>query len=365
MMARPEWSLEDRAEYRRNTLEELHARLAEQVSKLDSIDAWQRWLGLARGLHSYSFSNLLLIASQRPAATMVAGFSTWKQKGHSVRRGEKAIKVLAPVLRKEPALDDAGNPVRNHNGAPAFRRRLVGVKPVSVFDVSQVAPAVEVPPRPQLLAGQSPPGLWDSLVDLARVEGYTVTRADCGTANGLVRFETREIRIRPDVDELMATKSLVHEIGHVLTMTPADVADYDARRELREVEAESVAFTVLGAHGVDTSQYTFDYVAGWAARAATAETSVEGIIMATGQRALAAADRILTHTQNTPTLDAELADQWALRVQPALSVSRDPASATTLEPDLWEVVGDAPSPGVRAERLALPEVSRRCPGVPR
>lgn len=73
-MTRPDWKPEERAEARRNTLEQLHAQLAEQVANLGSVEAWQRWLSLARSLHSYSFSNVLLINAQCPGATMVAGF---------------------------------------------------------------------------------------------------------------------------------------------------------------------------------------------------------------------------------------------------------------------------------------------------
>jgi hypothetical protein len=356
-VARPEWTPQQRAEYRQNTLEELHAQLAEQVAKLDSIDAWQQWLGLARSLHSYSFSNVLLIAAQRADATMVAGFSTWKQKGRSVRKGEKAIRILAPILRKMPVLDDAGNQVRDEHGEPRVRRQLVGAKPVSVFDASQVEPPVETPPQPQLLTGQAPPGLWESLVDLAAIEGFTVTRGDCGTANGFISFAAHEIRIRPDVDDLQACKSLCHELGHALTMGPEDAAAYATQRELREVEAESVAYTVLGAHGVDTSQYTFDYVAGWAARAATADTSVHDIIVTTGQRVIAAANRILSHTKPEPSLEDELVDQWARTIEPALVL--------TPEPESWEVVTDAPSRAPRVEQAALPHAQRRTPGVPR
>ena len=227
-VTRPEWTPEERAEARRNTLEELHAQLAEQVANLGSVEAWQRWLSLARSLHSYSFSNVLLINAQCPGATMVAGFGAWKQKGHVVRRGEKAIKVLAPILRKTPVLDHAGRPVMDETGQPRFRREMVGVKPVSVFDASQVTPEVQVPPPPQLL-----------------IEGYKVCRGDCGTANGLIDFPSREIRIRPDVDDLMATKSLCHELGHALTMSPKDQETYATQRELREVEAESVALTLI------------------------------------------------------------------------------------------------------------------------
>ena len=234
-MALPEWTSEERAEARRNTLEQLHAQLAEQVANLDSVEAWQRWLGLARSLHSYSFSNVLLIAAQCPGATMVAGFGAWKQKGHVVRRGEKAIKVLAPIVRKTPVIDDAGRPVMDENGQPRFRREMVGVKPVSVFDASQVTPEVQTPPQPGLLTGQAPPGLWESLSELAAIEGYSVVRGDCGTANGLIDYPSREIRIRPDVDDLMATKSLCHELGHALTMSPKDHETYTSQRELREV----------------------------------------------------------------------------------------------------------------------------------
>lgn len=349
---------QERANARRHTVEQLHAQLAEQVAKLDSLGAWQQWLGLVRSLHSYSFANTLLIAAQRPDATMVAGFNTWKQRGHWVRKGEKAIKILAPILHKIPLTDAAGQPVVDDQGQMRFRRQVVGVKPVNVFDASQVTPPVEGPPRPQLLTGQAPAGLWESLSDLAAVEGYTVIRGDCGTANGHIDFETHVLRIRADVDDLMACKSLCHEVAHALTMTPADVETYAAQREVREVEAESVAYTVLGAHGVDSSQYTLDYVAGWAARAATATTSIADILTATGQRVIAAADRILSHTKPaSSSIEDELVDQWAQAVQPS------PAIVT--QPVAWEVVSDADLRLVRGEQKALPRTSHVSPGVPR
>ena len=222
-VASQELTAEERAEARRNTLEQLHVQLAEQIANLDSADAWQRWLGLARSLHAYSFSNILLIASQCPDATMVAGFGTGKQKGHAVRKGEKAIKVLAPILRKTPVLDEVGRPLLDENGHPRLRREMVGVKPVNVFDASQVMPPVEAPPPAATAHRPSATRLWDSLSDLAAVEGYAVVRGDCGTANGFIDLASHEIRIRPDVDELMATKSLCHELGHALAMSPKEI----------------------------------------------------------------------------------------------------------------------------------------------
>lgn len=356
-MATPERMPAGRADARREALEQLHAQLAERISNLASIEAWQEWLGLAHSLHRYSFSNSMMILMQRPDATLVAGFGTWKQKGHWVRKGEKAIRVMAPIRKVVDLCDDQGNPLRDANGRPRYTWQIVGVKPVNVFDVSQVEPPVKTPPAPQLLTGQAPPQLWESMSDLAAIEGFVVTRGDCGGPNGFVNFATHEIRIRDDVDDAQAVKSLAHELGHVFTMGAKDEATYVAHRELREVEAESVAYMVTAAHGLDSSQYTFDYVAGWAARAATGTTSVEDVIVATGQRVIAAADRILSHTKPVQSLEDGLVDEWVRRVEPAPVATPDTAD--------WEVVPDVPSRGLQAERNALPETRRRSPGVPR
>lgn len=346
----------ERAEARREAVEQLHAQLAERVSKLESLPAWQEWLHLVQSLHHYSFNNTLLIIAQKPDATMVAGFGTWKQRGHWIRKGEKAIKVLAPIRKAVDLYDDQGNPLRDQNGRPRQTWQIVGVKPVNVFDASSVEPPVKTPPQPQLLEGHAPPRLWDSLSELASIEGFTVTRGDCGTANGWIRFDTHEIRVRPDVDDLQACKTLAHELGHALTLGPAGGMD-GGQRELREVEAESIAFAVLGAHGVDTSRYTFDYVAGWASRAATGTTSIADIIMATGQRVIAAADRILTHTKPTERLEDELVDDWARTVRTAPEV--------TPPRGRWEMIPKAPRRAPTIDAALTAAVPHHSPGLPR
>lgn len=357
-MAAWKQSREEWAETRRVTLELLHGQLAERVSQMSSMESWQEWLGLAHSLHRYSFKNTLLILAQNPDATLVARFKVWQQKGRHVRKGERGIRVLAPVKKAIDLLDEDGQPVRDANGKTRQTWRIIGMKPVSVFDVSQVDPPIEPPPKPQLLTGQAPPGLWEAMSELAAIEGFTVTRGDCGTANGLINYADREIRIRDGIDDAQAVKTLAHELGHAFTMTPAEAASQGVGRELREVEAESVAYMVTAAHGLDSSQYTFDYVAGWAARAASKETSVEDVIVATGQRVIAAANRILSHTQPYPTLEDDLADAWIRAVQPTPTPS--------LEAATWETVPHADPRPVSAEQgAAVRQGERRSVGVPR
>ncbi|HEY3407283.1 MAG TPA: ArdC family protein [Propionicimonas sp.] len=293
----------------------MHRDLATKLATFDDRDVWQQWLRFARTFHQYSFSNTCLILMAKPDATLVAGYRAWQAKGHQVRRGEQAIKVFAPVTRNAPLEDANGKPILDANGRPATRRQVVGVKLTSVFDASQVDPPPQIQrPQPLLLTGEAPGGLWDSLIELLASEGFTVTRGDCGGANGLTDFTTNEVRVRADVDAAQSVKSLCHEAAHVLTMDAADRAAYGSRqcRGVAEVVAESVAYLVTQAHGLDSRQYTFNYVAGWALEAAgrKAQTrSIDQVVRETGDRVISATHRILAHTQpaieqTTPTRPA-------------------------------------------------------------
>jgi antirestriction protein ArdC len=301
----------DQAEAARQaTLETMHTQLAEKVGSLDSLQAWGSWLRFANSFHRYSFNNTLLIWAQKPDATMVAGYRAWQAKGRQVRRGETSIKVYGPVTTREPKTDPNGHPIRDADGKPVHEVRIVGVKPVSVFDVSQTeGEALPTPPQASLLTGQAPDGLWNALQSFVEAQGYTVGRGDCGDANGFTVYETRHVRVREDVDDAQAVKTLAHEAGHVLLHHPEQREEFSCRG-IVEVEAESVAYMVTAAHGLDASQYTFNYVAGWAHNAATpGGPSVEEIVKATGARVIGATDRILQATQPVPTLvDEALAD---------------------------------------------------------
>ena len=326
---------------RRETVEALHRQLAEQVGSLDNRAEWEHYLAFARSFHQYSFGNRLLIMLQDPDATAVAGYRAWQAKGYQVRRGEKAIRVLGPVTKRVPVLDDAGKPVLDADGKPREIRKLVGVTPVSVFDISQTdGPPPPEHPVPVLLTGQAPPGLWDSLAALVTEQGFRLERGDCLGANGVTIYDERIVRVRADVDDAQAVRSLAHELGHVL-LTP-DGMDGGCRG-LREVEAESVAYMVTSAHGLDSGQYTFRYVTGWATEAA-GEVSPEDVVRATGQRVIEAADLILAHTQ----ADAVRPADEALR---ALEVDIDRTINTR-----WEPVRDPEVSGASHDRMAPRQV---------
>jgi len=345
---RPAYDRDAAEAARKATLESMHSQLAERIGSLDSLQAWGAWLRFANSFHRYSFNNTVLIWAQKPEATMVAGYRAWQAKGRQVRRGETAIKVFGPVTTREPKLDVQGRPIRDADGKPVQEVRIVGVKPVSVFDVSQTdGDPLPEPPQATLLTGQAPPGLWDALQTFVEAQGYTVSRGDCGDANGITMFDTNQVRVRADIDDAAAVKTLAHEAGHVLLHAP-DQRQPFACRGVAEVEAESVAFMVTAAHGLDASQYTFNYVAGWAHQAATPDgPSVEEIVKATGQRVIGATDRILQATQPAPTLVEEALADLAVEVgRPVNAVTPTPgtavdADATAARPSMRPATPDA------------------------
>jgi len=313
----------------------LHHRLAEQVASMREGQDWQQWLAVAARFHTYSFSNTMLILAQRPDATAVAGYQAWKTLGRQVNKGEKGIQILAPLVRRTApanhAPDDGDTEPTEHDpqrGAVPSRHAVTGFRVTHVWDVTQTSGApLPAPPRPRLLAGQAPDGLWDALTAAAADSGFVVERGPCGTANGLTDPAARTVRIRPDVDDAQAVKTLAHELAHVRLHTSvggtashpapgtptAAVVTTHRPGSITEVEAESVAYLIAAAHGLDTTGYTFPYVWTWAA--ASHHAHPEDVVRATGQRVLTAARWILERTQPTAdTTKAQVPQQLADRV---------------------------------------------------
>lgn len=305
-------------EAREAKLDALHQKLTDSVSALVTGDDWRRALEFAARFRSRSFNNTLLIYSQHNAAfqagrvpgpvpTYVAGFKQWLSLNRHVMKGQGGYAILAPVTARfasaNPENPDSwrrlGRGEKPHWGE-SVRSRLIGLKPAHVWDVSQTeGDPIPEPPRPSLLQGEAPDGLWDGLADQIVAAGFEVrlvsTARSIGGANGLTDYLTREVSVRMDMDDAAQVKTLAHELGHVMLHGPDNV-DAVMHRGVAEVEAESVALMVGAAHGLDTSSYTVPYVSTWASDV-QGKSPVE-VVQATADRVRAASLKIL---DNLPT----------------------------------------------------------------
>lgn len=232
------------------------AQLSEGIAALCSGDQWKQYLDAARTFHDYSFSNVLLIQRQAPWASRVAGFHTWRRLGRSVRKGERALWILAPITArrgKDEPSDEAD--------AKTAERRVVSFKAVPVFDVSSTEGEPLPEPPCSLLTGDDPTGAYDRLRHVAHGIGYTVEEDYLpGKTNGDCNLTERRIRIEVSNSPQMQTKTLLHELAHALLEHGGTIP-----REQAELEAESVAY-VIGQQvlDLDSAVYSFAYVATWA-----------------------------------------------------------------------------------------------------
>ncbi len=254
-------------------LVEAQERLAAAVETLREGTGWKAWLDMASQLPNYSLNNQLLLMMQNPDARMVAGFRQWEAMGRTVMKGETALRIYAPMFYRNKEGDDPAGVSPATTGAEHKRGHVRGFKAIPVFDVSQTdGDPIPEPPNAVLLDGQAPQGLWDALTDQITTAGFTVHRvpsADTiGGANGRTTWRAHTVEVRADVSEAQAVKTLAHELAHVLQHNPADGGDalFQCAGQ-KEVVAESVAYLVAAHSGLNTSEYTFPYVAGWCASA--------------------------------------------------------------------------------------------------
>ncbi len=232
----------------------LHDRLTAQIEALVSGADWARFLTVAARFHGYSPNNVWLILIQRPDATRVAGYRTWQRLGRQVNKGAKGIAILAPcVYRRRPVDDD------DANENPGIVRALRGFTVVHVFDESDTTGEPIADIAPILLEGDA--ALWDGLAAQVTDAGFTLSRGQCAPANGRTDFAKRTVVVADHLGGRQADKTLCHELAHVLLH---DASRVRTDRDLAEIEAESVAFIVCNALGIDTASYTLPYVALWA-----------------------------------------------------------------------------------------------------
>lgn len=247
------------SEARRAKLDAAHHELVQALESFTTSEDWGRWLTAMSQFHRYSAANCLMILAQRPDATQVAGFHAWKALGRSVRKGARGIAIWAPVTRKLEVEDE-------EESTTVVRR--VGFKLAYVFDVADTdgEPLPEHPGRPRLLSGQAPEGMVDVLVRQVDEAGYTLTFEPTvpgrPQANGVTSFLDRTVTVATEGrSEASQAKTLAHELAHVLLHADSVRSGIEGQRA--EVEAESVAFLVCSAFGLDSMDYTLGYVAGW------------------------------------------------------------------------------------------------------
>lgn len=300
-------------EARAAKLDAIQEQLTQSVAALVSGDDWRRALEFAARFRSRSFNNTILIHVQHHAAyvagrvpepmpTYVAGFRQWLSLNRQVMKGQSGYAILAPVTGRfassTPQISESwrrlGRGEKPQRGE-VVRSRLVGLRLAHVWDVSQTeGDPIPVRPRPGLLGGQAPAGLWDGLADQIVARGFGLrlvsNAAAIGGGNGLTDYFTREVSIRVDMDDAAQVKTLAHELGHVLLHAP-DNADAARHRGMAEVEAESVALMVAAAHGLDTTSYTVPYVSSWAS-SIPGQSPVE-VVQATADRVRKAAVTVL------------------------------------------------------------------------
>ncbi len=314
---------------RQDSLTRAHEQLTAAVEALVEGDAWRRMLEVAARLPRYSPSNVLLISVQRPDASAVAGLRTWNSLGRRIRKGERRIAILAPcTYRPDSAMPDTMSPA-SPVGQPepaATARVLRGFRVVHVFDIAQTdgMPLPEVTPEP--LTGPAPAQLWQRLLHVTEADGYRVERGPCAGAYGLTSFTDRLVRVRDDVEPPQACKTLAHELGHIRAEHETRFADYHRSslcRGAAEVEAESIAYVVAAAAGLDSARYTVPYLAHWAG-------GDTGVLRESAYRVISSAKQILVDTDALPpdTIPASPA-AWRQPATASITPTAEPAPAAS------------------------------------
>ena len=263
------------ADKRADQLKEITERLEQGVKDIFTSEMYTKYLLTMSKFHNYSFNNTLLIAMQRPDATLVAGYNAWKNKfNRYVKKGEKGIQIIAPAPVKEreerKKIDkDTGLTVLNESGEPEIEvveRVIPRFRVTTVFDYAQT----DGEPLPTLEVNEL----------TARVKDYTLLKEAIeqvspvpirfgeieGNAKGYYSHMDKEICVRADMGESQTIKTMIHEVAHAMLHDSDQMKQRGEEKDqlIKETEAESIAFTVCSALGIDTSDYSFPYVASWA-----------------------------------------------------------------------------------------------------
>lgn len=267
MKGQKKWNDPKLREEREEQIKILTDQLEKGIKEVFTSEKYKAYLSTMEKFHSYSFNNSILIYLQRPNATRVAGYKTWQSLERQVKEGEKGIRIFAPrpyqYIREVEAIDPGtGEMLRDQNGKPIMEKEehsYVRFIPVKVFDVSQTE-GKALPTLSEELQGEAQN--YEALMAAIKEAAQVPIRFDTWTESkkGYYSLSNQEIVIKSGMGEKQTVKTAIHETAHsILHTDPEEMKD----RATKEVEAESVAFIVCQHFGLDTSDYSFGYLAGW------------------------------------------------------------------------------------------------------
>lgn len=242
------------------------------VEELFTSNRYQEFLKTMAKFHNYSFNNTMLIAMQRPDATLVTSYKNWQSMGRQVMKGEKGITIIAPApykkMKEKEVLDENQRPIMGTDGKPKTEKVEVTVphfKAVTVFDIAQTSGEPIQTLAPELLTAAVQD--FDSFVQAIQKISPVPIRFDeiDGNANGYYHNADKEIVIKKGLSESQTLKTAIHETAHAKLHDREIMESLGVEKDrlTKEVEAESVAYCVCSSFGLDTSDYSFPYIAGW------------------------------------------------------------------------------------------------------
>ena len=242
------------------------------VEELFTSNRYQEFLKTMAKFHNYSFNNTMLIAMQRPDATLVTSYKNWQSMGRQVMKGEKGITIIAPApykkMKEKEVLDENQRPIMGTDGKPKTEQVEVTVphfKAVTVFDIAQTSGEPIQTLAPELLTAAVQD--FDSFMQAIQKISPVPIRFDeiDGNANGYYHNADKEIVIKKGLSESQTLKTAIHETAHAKLHDKEIMESLGVEKDrlTKEVEAESVAYCVCSSFDLDTSDYSFPYIAGW------------------------------------------------------------------------------------------------------
>ncbi len=264
---------------------EVFQTIEKGIREVYDSSRYREYLKTMSHFHAYSLNNCMLIFEQKPDATLVAGYHTWRRRfGRHVKQGEKGIRILAPV--------------RKETGPETEEHEEIHFRTIPVFDISQT----EGDPLPTYMNDTLDGTVSDYEAFLAQLKLVSpvpvVFEAGLSNAHGCYRDDQGVIEIREGMTQLQTVKTLVHEIAHAC-LHSSSAGGETLSREQKEIEAESIAYIICDHFGLDTGEYSFGYLAGYSSTRELPE------LRASMERIRSASDHLirriesLRHPENT------------------------------------------------------------------